>query len=400
MVSSLPSTYHQLAIQFDEDPLLPKILDRLTRERLLRLSGSTYDTYNDVFKEYLVYRRLPEFRPSFVYRLGQHAVMNAFWQLFEIRRLSTEQVGATLKKAPGTTFNLIRELRNVGLLDRDSGGGWIVPDAVLEAYERERLGEHIRQYLTNNGLVADLISHLQSAGPISKEELSKYLQGRFPFVEASQTTWKKYSDHLVNWMKLVELIQPQGKIIASSSVNRLEATRRMANLRHKTKKLTHKVVPTAYLPGTWWKHIVAVLEKIEGHSKLPVTGKQRDALRELSNLHLATKEGHLIAKSADDAVTMLRSTFEKHPYSTFWQRLKLGERPSDCIKDIFGIAGLSPLTIAWRAKILTDWGLRLGLISQAQRKIATRRQKSANKKSGNELEDELPFLHPRHIIKA
>src|SRR5580704_13621226 len=50
-----------------------------------------------------------------------------------------------------------------------------------------------------------LVSHLQSGGPISRAELSQYLQDRFPFVEASQTTWKKYSDHLVNWLKLVDL---------------------------------------------------------------------------------------------------------------------------------------------------------------------------------------------------
>jgi hypothetical protein len=392
MVSSLPSTYHQLAVEFDEDPLLPKILDRLTRERLLRLSGSTYDTYNDVFKEYLVYRRLPEFRPSFVYRLGQHAVMNAFWQLFEVRRVSTEQVGSILRKAPGTTFNLIRELRNVGLLDRDSSGYWIIPDAVLEAYERDRLGEYIRQQVGNNGLVADLVSHLQSIGPISREDLSQYLQKRFPFVEASQITWKKYSDHLINWLKLVDLIQQQGKVVAPSNVNRMEAMRRMANLRHRTKKMTHKVTPLAYLPGTWWRHIIAALEKIESSSGLSLTGKRQDALRELSNLHVATKEGKLVVKNAEDAIAMIRSIFEGTPYSSYWQRLKRGDRPSECIEEIFGITGLSPQTILWRAKILTDWGLKLGLISEADRKIATRRRPKANRQSIQKSSNELPLF--------
>jgi hypothetical protein len=59
-----PARYQELDRYFDEEPYPPGILEKLTRDRLLRLSGSTYDTYNDVFKEYLVYKRLPDFRLS------------------------------------------------------------------------------------------------------------------------------------------------------------------------------------------------------------------------------------------------------------------------------------------------------------------------------------------------
>jgi hypothetical protein len=288
MTQLLPSTYHQLASAFDDDPLLPKVLDRLTRERLLRLSGSTYDTYNDVFKDYLVYRRVPEFRPSFVYRHGQYAVMNAFWQLFEIRRATTEEVGRVLRKAPGTTFNVIRELRNLGLLDRESGGGWIIPESVFEAYERERLGEHIRQYLTKNGLVADLLAHLQAVGTLKKSELSDYLQSRFPFVDASQTTWGKYGDRLVGWLRLVDLIHEQSGIIVPSSLNRAEAAQRMGNLRHRAKRILHKVTPIALLPGTWWKHIEAVLSRIEARER-PATINNATPCVNCSDCTLPTK---------------------------------------------------------------------------------------------------------------
>ncbi|MCV5902465.1 hypothetical protein OFN63_40840, partial [Escherichia coli] len=56
IAAKLPADFNELQYQFDEDPMLVKVLDKLTAYRLVRLSGSTYDTYNDVFKEYLVYQ--------------------------------------------------------------------------------------------------------------------------------------------------------------------------------------------------------------------------------------------------------------------------------------------------------------------------------------------------------
>src|SRR5271170_3679131 len=122
----LPATYQDLDRAFEEDKHLPEILDKLTRYRLFRLSGSTYDTYNDVFKEYLVYKKLPDFRLSFMYRLGPASVMKPFRQVSDLGSFTTEQLRSKLGLAQGSAFNLIREFRNLGLIDKE-GDHWIVP---------------------------------------------------------------------------------------------------------------------------------------------------------------------------------------------------------------------------------------------------------------------------------
>jgi hypothetical protein len=200
-----PARYQELDRYFDEEPYPPGILEKLTRDRLLRLSGSTYDTYNDVFKEYLVYKRLPDFRLSYVYRLGPQMVLGAFRKTSEMGRFTNEELEHALNRARGTTFNLIRELRNHGLLDRD-GDGWIVPETVMETMSRGRLGEHIRQQLLKNGLVADLISHLHSDGYISVAGIPEFLQKAFPFVAASAATWSNYANLLLKWLTEVRLV--------------------------------------------------------------------------------------------------------------------------------------------------------------------------------------------------
>ncbi|TOL44301.1 hypothetical protein, partial [Vibrio parahaemolyticus] len=76
--AKLPADFKELQVHFDEDPILVKVLDKLTASRLVRLSGSTYDTYNDVFKEYLVYEKLPEFRPLTIYRMYPSTLLSQF----------------------------------------------------------------------------------------------------------------------------------------------------------------------------------------------------------------------------------------------------------------------------------------------------------------------------------
>ena len=368
----LPATYHQLAGYFDEDPYLARVLDRLTRERLLRLSGSTYDTYNDVFKEYLVYRRLPEFHLSFVYRLGDAAVLSAFWRMLDVRRFTTEEMRRTLRRARGTTFNMIRELRNVGLLDRDGKGGWVIPDLALDAFERGRLGEYIRQQLLRNALVSDLVGHLQATGPLAREELTAYLQDRFPFISASPQTWTAYAAILLNWLRLVELVRVDGDVIAPAAPDRTESAQRIGNLRHRS-KAHHKVVPTAFLPGTWWRHVEAAAERLERGGNEPLPRKLREGLLDLVRLRLATPEGRLLVTGGDAVRASVARMLSEEPYQRYWEAVRAGQAPAETLSQHFQLKGLQRSTIDWRARILLHWGVNLGLITLDERHRASTR---------------------------
>lgn len=365
----LPATYHQLASYFDEDPYLPRVLDKLTRERLLRLSGSTYDTYNDVFKEYLVYRRLPEFRLSFVYRLGDVAVLGAFRRVAELRRFTTEEMQGTLRYTRGTTFNLIRELRNVSLLDRDAVGGWVVPDAVLDAYDRGRLGEYVRQSLVKNALVSDLLGHLQAAGRLTREELSSYLEKRFPFISASETTWMAYAANLIKWLRIVELVTVDSDAISLSTADRMESARRIGNLRHRPKTY-HKVSPLVALPGSWWRHVETAACRLLAGDRQMRSRKERDGLADLVRMRLATPEGRLLAASAEEVRAKAARILSSEPYQSYWQAIKAGEAPVEALVRLFHLKGLQVSTVEWRAKLLLNWGMTLGLITPTERRFA------------------------------
>ena len=145
----LPSDYHQLQRIFDEDPLLPNILDKLTRSRLLRMTGATYDTYNDVFKEYLVYRKLPDFRQSIIYRKHPNSVVSSFLAVIDKESFKTEELEELLNTGRGAVFNNIKEWRNISLIEK-IGEIWSVPKKVIDAYSKGVLGEYIRRQVLDN----------------------------------------------------------------------------------------------------------------------------------------------------------------------------------------------------------------------------------------------------------
>lgn len=363
----LPSTLHQLDSYFDEDPLLHRVLDKLTRERLLRLEGSTYDTYNDVFKEYLLYRRLPEFRLSFVYRIGPTAVVSAFRKIREERRLTTDQMSESLRKARGSTFNLIREMRHLGLLDRDAAGVWTIPEPAFEAYERIRLGEYIREQLMRNGLIADLLRHLQAVSSVSRVGLTSYLQEQFPFVDASDRTWSKLAAHLLSWLGFVELVSIDGDTVRLKSGDRSEAAQRIGNLRQP--RTTHKIPPAAFLPGVRWTYVVAVMRLVRGGNASYLDAKQKGALLDLQRLNCVSASGQMLSEVDDFATDKIRTVLEGEPYRSFWDAVHAGSSPTDTLARIFGVGQLAPSTIKWRARLLIDWGVKLNVISRPKKSV-------------------------------
>ena len=124
LAAVLPATYQSLARRFENDPLLRGTLEKLTSRRILRLSAGTYDTYNDVFKDFLLYERLPERSHSHMFRMGIVPVMIAFHAIGGESRVDPDSLGAKLGISLGRYYNTLRELRLAGLVARSQSEQW------------------------------------------------------------------------------------------------------------------------------------------------------------------------------------------------------------------------------------------------------------------------------------
>jgi hypothetical protein len=320
------------------------------------LSGTTYDTYNDVFKEYLVYKKLPDYRWSFLYKLGPPSVMKPFILLSDLARFSTEEVVVKLHMARGSAFNLVRELRNLGLIDRD-GETWIVPEEVRESYDRNRLGEHIRQQALRNGLISDLITQIQNNGSFPIGELPTFLSVRFPFIRATPKTWGQYAKNLQRWIVALKLVDVAGQSLIAPSSDRAMIAKELGNLRVKLRPNNES---SAFLPGVHWSHLESTFRILElGQS--PTTPKQKTALRDLQELEIANDE-RLRVPDIESVKLFIASILQKPPYDRFWAAVAAREDLDVILVSDFNLGRLSPATVAWRRKLLVNWGKSTELI--------------------------------------
>lgn len=202
----LPSTYQALARRFEDDPFLRPMLEKLTHRKLLRFSAGTYDTYNDVFKDFLLYERLPEQGQSELVRIGLVSVMKSFRALGGKRRFEPSELSKTLDKSVTGTYNVLRDMRLCGLVAKGSGG-WEVPEVVRQYEHQGRLGEYVRQSVLKNHIVAALLIELEKAGKLGKRQLADWLKGRFPFVSVKDDVWHQYATTLSDWLVRLHLAE-------------------------------------------------------------------------------------------------------------------------------------------------------------------------------------------------
>ncbi len=362
----LPATYQQLDRSFEDDPNLRKVLDKLTRERLLRLSGSTYDTYNDVFKEYLVYHKLPEFRVSFLYRLRPGAVLTSFRTASTLRRFTTEQLTVALGRATGTTFNVLRELRNVGLIDRREQQ-WFVSEAATEAHGREQLGEYIRQQLLKNGLVTDLLAMLSGRPDATVLTVTELIKDKFAFVDASEKTWNSYAASALAWLGTVRLVRvDRRRNVRLVREDRATVAREIGNL--KLKSVSPRSTRAYFLPGAYWTHVVQLVEALPTVGRKGLSIKQADALRSLIELGLATADGKLLVKGDLDLRTAVLKVLTGEPYNLYWSNVSNVPARRAVLVDVFQLHGLESGTISWRDRLLSNWGKALGITAGRRRR--------------------------------
>jgi hypothetical protein len=367
IAARLPATYQELDRAFDEDRNLPLILEKLTYHRLFRLSGTTYDTYNDVFKEYLVYKKLPDYKWSFLYKLGPPSVMKPFVVLSELARFSTEQVVDQLQMARGSAFNLVRELRNLGLIDRD-GETWIIPEMVREAYDRNRLGEHVRQQAVRNGLISELLTEIQNDGSFPLSEIPTFLSVRFPFIRATSKTWGQYAKNLQRWIVTLKLVDVRDQSLVSPSSDRAMIAKELGNLRVKLRPHNQSV---GFLPGVHWIHIENTFRKLEV-GEVVTSVKQRIALRDLQEMEIANAD-RLRISGVENLKTAIASFLMSPPYDRFWAAVASRENLDSVLVSDFGLGKLSPGTVLWRRKILINWGKSVGIIPNQNVRKSSRR---------------------------
>lgn len=365
IAARVPADYHDLHHQFDEDPLLPKILDKLTQSRLLRLSGATYDTYNDVFKEYLVYKKLPEFRQAIVYRKSPGTVLNTFRWTLDREVFTVEELEEAFSLSRGSAFNQIRELSALNLVRRDRGK-WTVPRIVIDVYHQGRLGEYVRRQLAENVLVGNLINRVAQTESIGEEDLPEYLRNQFPFVNASDKTWNTYSAALLSWLtatKFVEILA-DGRL-APPSEDRSRIVEGLGNLSViKARTGLHGrggSESELFVPSSTWERAESRVGIILS-GRWPLQREDEKVIRDLKHGHWLNGQ-QLTIDSIEQFKDQVRALLTSSAYSDLWEIANQG-KPLLPIFERMIARSLTEGTMRWKLKKLLSWAKGVGIIAK------------------------------------
>lgn len=359
--SRLPADFHQLQRHFDEDPLLPKMLDKFTQVRLLRLSGDTYDTYNDVFKEYLVYKKLPEFKYQYIYRQHPNSVIGFFNKVVNRNKFTIEQLSKALKTSQKSLANHIKECRILSLLKKDDNY-WTVPKNVKDIYAQGHLGEYLRRQLLSNDLVSSLII-LLSKSDISVDNMNNYLRNYFPYVEASEATWTSYNNVLISWLQATKIIERRGTKIIIDKTPREDIPQLIGNLnsipyyRHNS-RTTSK---TMLIPTVTWKYIEECFALIK-KGTTEFTGELKKAYNDLKSVGLIPRIENI--ETVDELKHIISSEYlQNEMYSRIWSAARNQKNILKAVSDLLA-SNVSKSTLEWRSKKIVNWGKDLGFIEK------------------------------------
>ncbi|MEU5880888.1 restriction endonuclease [Spirillospora sp. NPDC047279] len=210
----MPNTASELARRLEGEVGLDRLTHKLNDflgHKLLRLSGDVYDTYNDVFKAYLLTERVP-FQTRYVFRVTPGPSLDL---LLKIAEDGPMEIGPFMRHIGGNstaTSNKLRELRLLGMLDPQAGKVSLSADAAT-ALDSDTMGDYLRRALRSNALVGRVMDLVAQHGSVSLSEVERLLRSELPHIRASDNTWSTYASTLANWIRYAGMVDIEGDLI-------------------------------------------------------------------------------------------------------------------------------------------------------------------------------------------
>lgn len=353
-------------INFNEDKNLQKKIEKLTTAKLLRLTGETYDTYNDVFKEYLVTGRVPDYNAPIIYRNSPFTILRLFHELVISKKdvFPLEDIQELYGTTKGYAFSLVKELSNLNLLNNIEKY-WEIPEKVREFYSRKRLGEFLRNHLYENNLVVKLIEHLESKKKITVQTLPYFLSDLLPFIDANEKTWSLYSNIIITWLELTKIIEVSKNdelIIVSENPDKIFAEiENLTDIKYKSE---------LFLPTTTFQSVEECFPNII-KDKTQFDKINYKVLSDLKkggwiiNNTLNVKDINELKKQAVEQITS-----ESH--NKIWDAAKSGKYLFPIFKETFGESYTDKTNRVMLGKLI-NWGKALGIIDYKNYKYIERK---------------------------
>lgn len=195
---------------------MQSLLDR----RLLVQVGSKFDTYWDIFRDYVVTGRVP-IEDTYILRQNTGSVSKLITQTTAHGGdVSVPELARLGNTSENVVFNVARDMRLLGLCTFASNRVSLAPEIRnaedMEAAVKARVQAALRRHRAYRAFVEN-VSESDSA--MDSKEFSELLPDIFPAVEVTPKTWATYAQIFLNWFQYAALAEPRGSGVGMPSAH-------------------------------------------------------------------------------------------------------------------------------------------------------------------------------------
>ena len=182
-----------------------KLVDKLIHMRLVIRTGTTYNIYWDIFRDYIVTKEIPVLGESYLIRQSGNTCLDAFLIFKNDRKLPINTLIDYYPKqiSEKAISNILLELRSLGLLKKQKGIDiYEVTDKVTEV-SKEFFQNYITQKFEN--YTPYIVLQKLNKAKITTDDIKDVLKRIFKTEKFEENTWHAYAKQLSIWFGLSNL---------------------------------------------------------------------------------------------------------------------------------------------------------------------------------------------------
>lgn len=142
VAASAPVPIHSLSLNFPE-----KVISGLIERRLLISSGGQLSTYSDIFRDYVLYGRLPNIPNTYCPYLTVSKLISAIQLIHSCETVAYYELATELRIALTSADNVARDLRQMGLVRLNRAAGLIYPNFETTQTATQRVIDFLRKHI-------------------------------------------------------------------------------------------------------------------------------------------------------------------------------------------------------------------------------------------------------------
>ena len=201
-----------------------KIIQSLINRRLLVLIGTKYDTYWDIFRDYLNTGKIP-IQETYYLQKEPITINNVIENIINNKIKSVKALKNELNISDKSLGNILKDMKNLDIVEENNNSELVLNkyfnNKKFKIYKDDILREYLQTKLLKNRLYSELYNDVQLNSNLNIKVFSKKLALLTPYISANEDTWETYAKRMAKWLSYAKLTiyNVQDKVISSFDPN-------------------------------------------------------------------------------------------------------------------------------------------------------------------------------------